>query len=161
MYMYHARLHVHPATPRTSGCTWSRKERTELRPWSSVRSGADGTPPEFGTPSSSVPAVAERSAPTRLDTHTTLEVTQGHILSQSPTDATFGRWELTKETIYLHLGCLQCGIACTGACPDWHSRSSYPPDAELDLAQFDQEVLHPGGNPGAYLKSISHRCHLR
>jgi len=40
---------------------------------------------------------------------TALEVTQGQILSQSPTDATRFWWELTKETIDLHLGCIQGG----------------------------------------------------
>ena len=27
-------------------------------------------------------------------------------------------------------------------------------------APFDVHPIHPGGNPGAKLKSISHRCHL-
>jgi hypothetical protein len=27
-----------------------------------------------------------------------------------------------------------------GACPDWHTRSTYPPDGTIELAQFDQEV---------------------
>ena len=48
----------------------------------------------------------------------TLEVTQGQISSQSPTDTTSSCylfevafvWELTKETIVLSLGCLQGGV---------------------------------------------------
>jgi len=45
---------------------------------------------------------------------TALEATQGQILSKSFTVATSGRafeWELTKETIYLPLGCFQGGSA--------------------------------------------------
>jgi len=44
-----------------------------------------------------------------------LEATQGQIPSQSPTDAASGgvafEWELTEETIFLPLGCLQGGEA--------------------------------------------------
>ena len=53
----------------------------------------------------------------------TLGATQGKILSQSPTCATSRylrkvalKWELTKETIYLPLGCLQGGTRDTFWC---------------------------------------------
>ena len=49
---------------------------------------------------------------TRPPHATTLEVTKGEILSQSPTDATSFAWALTKETMHLPLGCLQGG--CRG-----------------------------------------------
>ena len=47
----------------------------------------------------------------RFDTqHSTLEVAQGKIVGQSPTDATRFWWHsLTKEIINLPLGCLQGG----------------------------------------------------
>jgi len=31
---------------------------------------------------------------------------------------------------------------------------------EITQDQYDQVITHPGGNPGANLKSISHRCYL-
>ena len=43
-----------------------------------------------------------------------MEATHGQIFCQSPTDGTLREvafeWELTNETIYLPLGCLQSGL---------------------------------------------------
>jgi len=77
-------------------------------------------------------------------------------------------WELTKETIVLPLVASRAGFdfaraRCAGArrATSGATASSArffvpaePVEAEIKC------VLHPGGNPGANLKSISHRCHL-
>ena len=77
---------------------------------------APGLPP--GRPySSRKQAALDSPAPTspgrRLQS--TLEATQGQISSQSPTDDTSGRevaieWDLTTQTMFLPLGCLQGGV---------------------------------------------------
>ena len=58
----------------------------------------------------------------------TLEVTQGQILSHSPTDAIAFVWELTKETIVLPLGCLQGGRRRRRCSHQRGSRDAGPPE---------------------------------
>ena len=74
-------------------------------------------------------------------------------------------WELTRETIVLPLGCLQGGAARAGAgsalrCrpPQLGCRRDGPADGHA-TRWIAESRHHPGGNPGANLKSISHRCH--
>ena len=50
--------------------------------------------------------------------YSTLEASQGQILSQSPTDAIEFVWKLSKETIILPLGCLQGGNQARLLCAD-------------------------------------------
>jgi len=62
-------------------------------------------------------------------------------------------WKLTKETIYL-----------PGLPPGWIRASNLAPcrptrPALPRLCPGPSTPNHPGGNPGANLKSISHRCH--
>jgi len=80
------------------------------------------TQPHSQPPSTTI----QKKIPRMTDGHlSTLEVTQGQILSQSPTDEEVAFvWELTKETIDLPLGCRgkscsspHTNILCTTRCP--------------------------------------------
>ena len=47
---------------------------------------------------------------------------------------------------------------------DWHvilAVRSYSKALQNALAEVSPNPLYPGGNPGANIKSISHRCYLR
>ena len=76
-------------------------------------------------------------------------------------------WELTQGTIHLPLGCPQVGLFALRINSSIDmidiilllSVSSLAEDCLVE----DEKVVtsRTGGNPGANLQSISHRCHLR
>ena len=123
-----------------SRCTGSVKKRGEGFP-----NAANPTPWPICLDSNRVDELSTRQCPpcdmtsdrashrARLALPPTLEVTQGQISSQSPTDATRFWWhflrELTKETINLPLGCLRGGAASEPPAMRCPGREVSPPSA--------------------------------